>query len=139
MHSLSEKIALPQSLDSATRALILDIVQTLPERHPDLLAILLYGSVARGEERSLEDPDPSDVDLLTIFDTDDELVTVHQGYAISTSLVMAYGRHLDAPRQIQVMIASRTLGEWDATFVANVARDGIPLLVRGKLPSQLVR
>jgi hypothetical protein len=33
------------------------------------------------------------------------------------------------------MMASRTLGEWDQTFVANVARDGRVLFARGRLPT----
>jgi predicted nucleotidyltransferase len=36
----------------------------LSERHPDLLVVILYGSVARHEERPLDVPDPSDVDLV---------------------------------------------------------------------------
>jgi hypothetical protein len=36
---------------------------------------------------------------------------------------------------VQVQFASRTLQEWDPTFVANVAGDGIVLFTRGTLPS----
>jgi predicted nucleotidyltransferase len=122
-------------LESETDALVRDLIATLAERHPDLLAIIIYGSVARHDERTLSDPYPSDVDLLAIFDTDDEHVAVHQGEAIFHSIGLAKCRHLDAPREVQVMLASRTLGEWDPTFVANVARDGRVLFVRGHLPA----
>ena|SRR5438132_1488107 len=53
---------------------------------------------------------------------------------LSHSLGLAYTRHLDAPREVQVQFASRTLQEWDPTFIANVARDGIILFKRGPLP-----
>ena len=126
---------IPVWLDRATRALIEDIVGLLSERHPDLLAIILYGSVARHEERSLGAYNPSDVDLLAVFDSDDSLLAVRQGDALSHTLGLAYTRHLDAPREVQVQFASRTLREWDPTFVANVTRDGIVLYRRGPLPA----
>ena len=127
--------SLPSWLDSETRALIKDIIGLLSERHPDLLAVILYGSVARHEERPLGVYDPSDVDLLAVFDSDDRLLDVHQGDTLSHTLGLAYTRHLDAPREVKVMFASRTLEEWDPTFVANVKRDGIVLFTRGSLPA----
>ena len=42
---------IPVWLDKAMRALVEDIISLLSERHPDLLAVILYGSVARHEER----------------------------------------------------------------------------------------
>ena len=69
-----------------------------------------------------------------ILDSDDPHVDLHQGDALSHSLGLAYNRHLDAPREVQVQFASRTLQEWDPTFIANVARDGIILFKRGPLP-----
>lgn len=121
-------------LDEKTDALVRDIILTLSGRHPDLLAIILYGSAARHEERPLNDPHPSDVDLLLVFDTDDEHVAINQGYGIFASLGLARCRHLDAPREVQVMVASRTLREWDPTFVEHVAHDGGLLFARGPLP-----
>jgi hypothetical protein len=35
------------------------------------------------------------------------------------------------------MFSSRTLQEWDPTYIANVKRDGIVLYMRGALPSVL--
>ena len=129
---------IPIWLDRATRALIEDIIKLLSEHHPDLLAVILYGSVARHEERSLGVYNPSDVDLLAVFDSDDPLLDVHQGDTLSHTLGLAYNRHLDTPREVQVLFASRTLQEWDPTFIANVMRDGIVLTnrLRSVLPSR---
>ena len=125
---------IPVWLDRATRLLIEDIIGELSQQHSDLLAVILYGSVARHEERQLG-ANPSDVDLLAVFDSDDPLVAVHQGDTLSHTLGLAYNRHLDAPREVQVMFASRSLQEWDPTFIANVKRDGIVLFARGPLPT----
>ncbi len=126
---------IPSWLDCETQDLINDIISTLSERHPDLLAIILYGSVARHEERRLGTSNTSDVDLLAVFDSDDPLLDVHRGDILAHTLGLAYSRHLDAPREVQVMFASRTLQEWDVTFIANVMRDGIVLFARGPLPA----
>lgn len=124
-------------LDPVTDALARDMILTLAAHHEDLLAVILYGSVARREERPLDDPETSDVDLLLVFDTDDMHLSAHEGEDIFHTLGPAHMRHLDAPREVQVMFASRTLDEWDPTFVAHVARDGLLLFARGPLPERL--
>jgi predicted nucleotidyltransferase len=126
---------IPVWFDRATRVLVDDIINLLSERHPDLLAVILYGSVARHEERPSGASNPSDVDLLAVFESDDPLLDVHQGDSLSHTLGLAYTRHLDAPREVQVLFASRSLQEWDPTFIANVSRDGIILYQRGPLPA----
>jgi predicted nucleotidyltransferase len=126
---------IPSWLDRATQTLVKDIIGVLSERHSDLLAVILYGSIARHEERPLDVLHPSDVDLLAVFDSDDPLVAIHRGDAFSHTLGLAYSRHLDAPRDVQVLFASRTLQEWDPTFIANVMHDGIVLFTRGPLPT----
>jgi len=131
MQSVNSVNPLPSWLDSKTRALIKDIIDLLAERHPDLVAVILYGSAARHEERSLDAPNPSDVDLLAILDSDDPHIDLYLGDALFHTLGLAYTRHLDAPHEVQVQFASRTLREWDPTFIANVARDGIVLFTRG--------
>src|SRR5215469_457331 len=73
--------AIPSWLDEETSALVRDKIKLLAERHPDVLAIILYGSVARHEERSLDEPDPSDVDLLVVLDGDRAVVR-SQGLAL---------------------------------------------------------
>ncbi len=120
---------IPVWFDRATRALVEDIINLLSERHPDLLAVILFGSVARHEERPSGASNPSDVDLLAVFDSDDPLLDVHQGDSLSHTL------HLDAPQEVQVLFASRSLQEWDPTFIANVPRDGIIIYKRGPLPA----
>jgi predicted nucleotidyltransferase len=137
MQSMNRPSTLPSWLDSETRALIKDMIGLLSERHPDLIAVILYGSVARHEERSLTSPNPSDVDLLAVLDSDDPHVDLYQGDALFHTLGLAHMRHLDAPRDVQVMFASRTLEEWDPTFVAHVKRDGVVLYARGPLPAPL--
>src|SRR5579872_2651136 len=135
MRSVDRTGTLPSWLDSETHALLKDVIEVLSERHPDLVAVILYGSVARHEERPLDVSHPSDVDLLAILDSDDPHVALYQGDALFHTLGLAYKRHLDAPREVQVMFASRTLQEWDPTFIANVSRDGIVLYARGQLPA----
>jgi len=97
-----------------------------------------YGSVARYEECPLGAFNPSDVDLLAVFDSDDPLFAIYQGDALSHTIGLVYIRHLDAPREVQVMFASRNLQEWDSTFIANVRRDGIVLFTHGPLPAPFV-
>ena len=129
--------AIPPWLDTETSALVEDLVVSMTRERPDALAVILYGSIARHDERPLDDPHPSDVDLLIVFDTDDERIALHEGAALFRILGRAYDRHVDAPRDVKIMFASRTLGEWDPTFVATVARDGIALWARGPLPAPL--
>jgi predicted nucleotidyltransferase len=135
MQQVNSVRSLPSWLDSETCALIKDVIGVLSERHPDLVAVILYGSVARHEERPLDVRNPSDVDLLAVLDSDDQHVALYQGDALSHTLGLAYSHHLDAPREVKVMFASRTLQEWDPTFIANVMRDGIVLYTRGSLPA----
>jgi predicted nucleotidyltransferase len=128
---------LPPWLDKATRALVEDIIHTLTEQRPDVLAIILYGSIARHDERPVDDSAPSDVDLLVVFDTDDELLNVHQGKELFHILGQAYNRHLDLLRDVKAMFASRMLREWDEMFIGNVVQDGILLWLRDSLPTPL--
>jgi len=46
--------AIPPWLDEETSALVRDTAELLAQRHSDVLAIILYGSVARHEERPLD-------------------------------------------------------------------------------------
>lgn len=124
-------------LDPMTDGLVRAITATLAQRHPDVLAVILNGSVARHEERPLADPIPSDVDLLVIFDTDAPRLPFAEERAVFSSIGLARDRYLDTPREVQIMLASRTLAEWDPTFVASVIRDGLLLWARGPLPEML--
>ena len=130
-------VSLPPWLDARTAALVRDIVVTLASHYPDLLAVVLFGSVARREEHPLTDHAPSDVDLLAIFDSDEDPVYLPRGLDTTHAIGLARNRHLDAPREVQVMFASRTMREWDTMFVVNIARDGLLLWARGPLPKPL--
>ena len=126
--------AIPPWLDEETSALVRDKIKLLAERHPAVLAIILFGSVARHEERSLDEPDPSDVDLLVVLNGDRAAVR-SQGLALFQTMGLAEDRHLTAPREVKVMLSSRTSQEWDPEFIENVRRDGIVLYKRGELPA----
>lgn len=128
---------IPTWLDNKTRALVEETVTMLIQRHNDiLLAIILFGSIARHDERPLDDPSPSDVDLLAIFDTTNRLVKPYRR-AIFATIIDALMLHLDAPREVNVMPVDRTMQTWDEMFLDSVARDGIVLYIRGPLPAPL--
>lgn len=133
------KIAtVPAWLDKATSALVEDTIRLLVKRHAKiLLAVILFGSVARHEERPLDDSYPSDVDLLAIFDTTDRLVRPYRDDIFAT-IINACALHLDAPRDVNVLLSDRTMRNWDSMFLDNLARDGIVLYARGTLPIPLV-
>ena len=127
--------ALPPWLDRETTLLVDEIVYLLVKRHPDILAIILYGSIARHEERALDDPYPSDVDILVVVDTDDRRGIRAAEESLFETLGVAEMHHLQAPREVNVMFSSRTSGEWDPTFIENVMRDGTILYQCGPLPA----
>ena len=126
--------ALPPWLDEETSALVREKVELLAQRHPDVIAIILYGSVARHEERSLDGPDPSDVDLLVVLNRNRDALR-SQILALVHTAGLAEDRHLGAPREVKIMFSSRTAQEWDPEFIANVKRDGRILYQRGELPA----
>ena len=126
--------AIPPWLDEETSALVKDTVELLARRHPEVLANILYGSVARHEERPVDDPDPSDVDVLVVVNGNRDAVRAQLLPLIHTA-GLAEDRHLDAPREVKVMFSSRTSQEWDPEFIANVKRDGRILYRRGELPA----
>jgi predicted nucleotidyltransferase len=128
---------IPAWLDDATAALVEETVSLLIKRHADiLLAVILFGSVAHHEERSLDDSCPSDVDLLAIFDTSDRLVKPYREDIFAT-IIDACALHLDAPREVNVLLSDRTMRNWDSMFLDNLAREGILLYARGPLPAPL--
>jgi len=128
---------IPAWLDEATAALVEETVNLLIKRHAYiLLAVILFGSIARHEERPPDDSSPSDVDLLAIFDTTDRLVRPYREDIFAT-IIDAYAHHLDAPREINVLRSDRTMQTWDSMFLDNLARDGILLYTRGSLPAPL--
>jgi predicted nucleotidyltransferase len=128
---------IPAWLDEATSALVEETVNLLIKRHADiLLAVILFGSIARHEERPPDDTCPSDVDLLAIFDTTDRLVRPYREDIFAT-IIDACALHLDAPREVNVLLSDRTMQTWDSMFLDNLARDGIQLYARGSLPAPI--
>jgi hypothetical protein len=101
-----------------------------------LLAVILFGPVAQYEERPPDDTSPSDVDVLAIFDTTDRLVKPHREDIFAT-IIDAYALHLDAPREVNVLLSDRTMQTWDSLFFENQACDGILLYAHGSLPAPL--
>jgi predicted nucleotidyltransferase len=128
-------------LDPATNAAVREIIHALAQGHPEAQAVILFGSVARREERSLDDPEPSDVDLLLLLDAhamdpDVERLSYQHELALRATVGEADYRW-PAPRVIQVLFVYHTLAGWDPLFIENVARDGILLWSRGPLPDPL--
>jgi hypothetical protein len=128
-------------LDPATAAGVVDIVQSLAAGHPEAYAVILFGSVARHEERPLNDPKPSDVDLLLLLDVTAASPRVpgwtwEQEVALVHTIGEADYRQR-APREIKCIFATRDLYRCDDMFVENVAHDGILLWSRGPLPAAL--
>jgi predicted nucleotidyltransferase len=130
---------LAERLDPETVAAVVDICQSLIEAHPEAMAMILFGSVARREERPLDDPEPSDVDLLLLLDPATytpgaSRLTREQELALHHTIGMADYRHR-APREIKVLFVYRDLERWDSLFIENVAHDGILLWSRAPLPT----
>jgi len=129
-------------LDPASAAGVQDIVRSVAAHHIEVQAVILFGSVARHEERPLSDPEPSDVDLLLIIDptlldpTADRLSNERE-LALTHTIGMADYRHR-SPREINTFFMNRDLARWDESFIENIAREGILLWARGPLPAPIV-
>jgi predicted nucleotidyltransferase len=133
------RVRLISWLDEETATAVADITRSVAECHPEVQAVILFGSVARHEERPLDDPQPSDVDLLlvldvTALDPTATRLTREQDLALIHTIGEADYRHR-APREIKSLFIYRDLANWDPMFIENVARDGILLWSRGPLPA----
>lgn len=126
-------------LDSQTAGYRRQVIALVAQQAPHALAAILFGSVARHEERPLSDPHPSDVDVLVLFTLvgNQDALTSEQHMALSWVVVHAYEAFPDAMRDVQVLGALTHFNHWDESFVENVARDGILLWARGPLPAAL--
>ena len=127
-------------LDTKTAASVTDISQSVATEHPEVQAVILFGSVARREERPIDDPQPSDVDLLLVLDMQalDPIITRltnEQQLALIHTIGEADYRHRTAPREVKTLLIYKDLANWDPMFIENVARDGILLWSRGPLPA----
>jgi len=126
-------------LDARTDAYLRQVIALIAEECPDAFAVILFGSVARHEERPLNDRHPSDVDLLVLFaphQGQTELTGIQHDH-LSRAIVRAYELVPDAPRDVRVTAALSHFAHWDEMFVARIARDGILLWARAPLPDTL--
>ncbi len=126
-------------LDEETAAAVVDITRSVAEDHPEVQAVILFGSVARQEQRPLDDSQPSDVDLLLVLDVraldpTATRLTREQDLALIHTIGEADYRHR-APREIKSLFIYRDLEGWDPMFIEHVAQDGILLWSRGPLPT----
>jgi predicted nucleotidyltransferase len=137
--TIEDAVRIPGWLDHATASLIRAIVAEVASRYPDLRAALLFGSVARHEERPLTDAEPGDVDLLLLFDLEPHLsrLPYNRLLAIYEAVGEARERYPRTPREVQVTLIVRDLADWDPMFVSNLAHDGLLLWSRGPLPPAL--
>jgi hypothetical protein len=87
-----------------------------------LLAVILFGSIARHEERPPDDVYPSNVDLLTIFDTTNRLVKPYREDIFAT-IIDACALHLDTPREVNVLLYAR--GSLPAPLAARQSLQGV--------------
>jgi len=137
----SDIIPIVPWLDPVTAHAVADITQSLIQHHPEVQAIILFGSVARHDERPLDNLHPSDVDLLFVINAGAlapgaERLTHAQELALHATIGEADYRHR-SPREINALFVHRDLAGWDSLFLGNVARDGILLWSRGDLPDAL--
>ncbi len=125
---------IPTHINPESRAHLSQVVRTLVAHYQaTLLGIVLFGSVARGEERHMRDPRPSDIDLLLIYNQESE-PGLEDRLALFRLLGEIATAHPDDLREINVMFATRNLSEWDSYFIEQVARDGIVLYAAAPLP-----
>jgi predicted nucleotidyltransferase len=121
-------------LDTRTTELICLIANQLVEHHPEVTAVILFGSIARHDERPLTDSEPSDVDLLLLVEE-----RLPEGRALAIHHTIGETAHTFGytPRDVQPLLVERDFANWDPLFVENIARDGILLWARGPLPAPL--
>ncbi|MGH2501455.1 MAG: nucleotidyltransferase domain-containing protein [Ktedonobacterales bacterium] len=131
-------------LDEGTATLLSALVDDLARRHEDVVAIILFGSIARHEERPLHGSWPSDVDLLVLVDppqagapTRQKRMSLEQRIAIHHTIGEREYHSQTPTRAVQATLAEWDMTDWDTLFVANVARDGALLWARRPLPPAL--
>jgi len=138
---LTQEAAIPLVpwLDDETAGYLRRILALLAQRKPETYAAILFGSVSRHHERRLDDPHPSDVDVLVLFhpQPEQEDVTPEQRSAISWAMIDALQAYPNPPREVQITGALMHFVRWDPSFVENIAREGILLWARGPLPPAL--
>lgn len=129
-------------LDAGTGALLAAISADLAEIHPEVIAAILFGSVARHEERPISHRRPSDVDLLALVDAgagsaSGDPLPLNTMLAIHHTIGEREYAHPVPALSVQAILAPFNLAGWDNLFISNVARDGVLLWARRPLPDAL--
>src|SRR5690349_630160 len=98
-------------LDERTAGLVCATIAAVAQAHPQCVAAILIGSVARHDERPLTDGEPSDVDVLLLFDVGSAVRRFPQ--QLTRSIYQAIGRALESdlypPREVQTVIGDLTV------------------------------
>ncbi len=115
----------PPWLDDRTAALVHAVTATMAD-YSEAQAVILFGSVARHDERPIADSEPSDVDLLLLVDSGSESgrLPLRREVSLHMSIGQISDCYRDAPREVQITIVQHDLAGWDPLFIENVARDG---------------
>ena len=128
-------------LDRGTAELVVGIAGDLARVHPEVVAVVLFGSLARHEERPLGAARPSDVDLLVLVrptpGPTGARIPLEQKLALYHTIGEREYRHSHPALSVQAVLAVENLSGWDECFVANVTRDGILLWAHDSLPEVL--
>jgi len=128
-------------LDPGTAELLVALAEELARAHPRVVALVLFGSLSRHEERPLGAPHPSDLDLLVLVEPSSGPPRTRLRLEDKLALYHTIGEreylHRRSALRVQAVLAEHDLADWDAGFVANVAHDGVLLWVRGTLPEAL--
>ena len=127
--------AVPRRIDPETAALLKATMMAL-RCEPEIYALILFGSVARNEERPVTDSEPSDVDVLVLIDSTSGTGRLPLSRDVELRILIGAvsDQYRHAQREVQFTFARHDLAGWDPLFIENVARDGILLWARGPLP-----
>jgi predicted nucleotidyltransferase len=116
-------------LDAHTARQVRAIIGTVARAFPGIVAAIVFGSVARHDERPLDDTDPSDVDILLLLDPmrlgrTDASYPLAREVALHWTIGDAADHTPDAPREVRVLLVEYDLTRWDEAFIEYVARKG---------------
>ena len=99
------------------KQLAIDFAKSL--NHPEIEKIILFGSVARGE-----DTEDSDIDILIITKNDEDEVNIEDDIDDKAwDILLETGEHLS--------VKTRSINHYetykDFSFYSNVEKDGVPI------------
>lgn len=122
-------------LDADAAAQVKAIVAAVARAYAEITAAILFGSIARHDERPVDDEFPSDVDLLLLLDPtsvgkDNARYPLEREVALFGTIGDAAYRLPEGPREVKILLVNRDLSRWDEAFIANVAHDGLLLWAR---------